>query len=237
MWYGVSSMTTSMNSASQMQLVQRNKSSDTKDLDVQFLLDTERSFLPTLSAFRSNSLPSLQMNRVGSTEPLEKSWDIRNEDNISYHAEGALLQPKKSFLKHFETDEKRHHSRHNKAFHGVVDEWTLCLSRGTDYIPQWVNLSPFLLCAETRLRNSEPVDTACSGATASGMRIKDFWCLSHQLDHPLSGTLDQLDRSLDGKIQIVDVGKLWEHIPTVEWMIVENKRYGELRIGTHLMDK
>ncbi|GJT84667.1 hypothetical protein Tco_1066384 [Tanacetum coccineum] len=45
------------------------------------------------------------------------------------------------------------------------------------------------------------------------------------------------DRSLVGKIQIVDVGKLWEHIPIVGWMIVENKRCGELRIGTHLMDK
>ncbi|GJT26298.1 hypothetical protein Tco_0906573 [Tanacetum coccineum] len=45
----------------------------------------------------------------------------------------------------------------------------------------------------------------------------------HQLDHPLSGTLEQLDRILVGKIQIVDVGKLWEHIPIVGWMIVENK--------------
>ncbi|GKD08803.1 hypothetical protein Tco_1188488 [Tanacetum coccineum] len=26
----------------------------------------------------------------------------------------------------------------------------------------------------------------------------------------------------------------WEHIPIVGWMIVENKRCGELRIGTHL---
>ncbi|GJZ98976.1 hypothetical protein Tco_0671527 [Tanacetum coccineum] len=57
------------------------------------------------------------------------------------------------------------------------------------------------------------------------------------LDHPLSRTLEQLDRSLVGKIQIVDVGKLWEHIPIVGWMIVENKRCGELRIGTNLMDK
>ncbi|GKF74047.1 hypothetical protein Tco_0220379, partial [Tanacetum coccineum] len=43
-------------------------------------------------------------------------------------------------------------------------------------------------------------------------------------------TLEQLDRSLVGKIQIVDVGKLWEHIPIVGWMIVENKHCGELRI-------
>ncbi|GJY45276.1 hypothetical protein Tco_0434339 [Tanacetum coccineum] len=50
------------------------------------------------------------------------------------------------------------------------------------------------------------------------------------MDHPLSGTLEQLDRSLIGKIQIVDVGKLWEHIPIVGWMIVENKCCGELRI-------
>ncbi|GJV93349.1 glucose-1-phosphate adenylyltransferase large subunit 2, chloroplastic/amyloplastic-like protein [Tanacetum coccineum] len=31
---------------------------------------------------RSSSLPSLRMNNVGSTKPLEKSWDIRNEDNM-----------------------------------------------------------------------------------------------------------------------------------------------------------
>ncbi|GKF72556.1 hypothetical protein Tco_0208670, partial [Tanacetum coccineum] len=28
---------------------------------------------------------------VGSTEPFEKSLDIRNEDNISYHARGACF--------------------------------------------------------------------------------------------------------------------------------------------------
>ncbi|GJU89975.1 zinc finger, CCHC-type containing protein [Tanacetum coccineum] len=49
--------------------------------------------------------------------------------------------------------------------------------------------------------------------------------------------MEQLDRSLVGKIQIVDVGKLWEHIPIMGWMIVENKRCGELRIGKHEADQ
>ncbi|GKD82005.1 glucose-1-phosphate adenylyltransferase large subunit, chloroplastic/amyloplastic [Tanacetum coccineum] len=31
---------------------------------------------------RSSSLPSLRMNNVGFTKPLEKSWDIRNEENM-----------------------------------------------------------------------------------------------------------------------------------------------------------
>ncbi|GJR15792.1 putative reverse transcriptase domain-containing protein [Tanacetum coccineum] len=52
------------------------------------------------------------------------------------------------------------------------------------------------------------------------------------MDHPLSGTLEQLDWSLVGKIQIVDVGKLWEHILIVRWMTVENTRCGELRLET-----
>ncbi|GJT95027.1 ATPase family AAA domain-containing protein FIGL1-like protein [Tanacetum coccineum] len=38
-------------------------------------------------------------------------------------------------------------------------------------------------------------------------------------------------------IQIVVVGKMWEHISIMGWMVVENKRYGKRRIGTHLMDK
>ncbi|GJU25653.1 hypothetical protein Tco_1164274 [Tanacetum coccineum] len=45
--------------------------------------------------------------------------------------------------------------------------------------------------------------------------------------HPLSGTLEQLDWSLVGKIQVVAVDRLWEHIPIVGLMVVENKRYGE----------
>ncbi|GJU87504.1 hypothetical protein Tco_1295050 [Tanacetum coccineum] len=47
----------------------------------------------TYTYTRSNSLPSLRMNRVGSTEPLEKSWDISYEDNMSYHARGACFNP------------------------------------------------------------------------------------------------------------------------------------------------
>ncbi|GJQ99196.1 hypothetical protein Tco_0522181 [Tanacetum coccineum] len=35
----------------------------------------------------------------------------------------------------------------------------------------------------------------------------------HQLDHPLSGTLEQLDWSLVRKIQVVAVDRLWKHIP------------------------
>ncbi|GJX66912.1 putative ribonuclease H-like domain-containing protein [Tanacetum coccineum] len=57
------------------------------------------------------------------------------------------------------------------------------------------------------------------------------------MDHPPSGTLEQLDWSLVGKIQVVAIDRLWEHIPIVGLMIVENKRCGERWIGTHLMDK
>ncbi|GKD84318.1 hypothetical protein Tco_1355472 [Tanacetum coccineum] len=60
------------------------------------------------------------------------------------------------------------------------------------------------------------------------------------LDHDYD-ILDELDRGStvgyqDVTTAIVDVGKLWEHIPIVGWMIVKNKRCGELRIGTRLMD-
>ncbi|GKD98458.1 hypothetical protein Tco_1382355, partial [Tanacetum coccineum] len=55
--------------------------------------------------------------------------------------------------------------------------------------------------------------------------------------HPLFGTLEQLDRSLVGKIQVVGVNMMWEHILIVGLMVVENKRCGEGWIGTHLMDK
>ncbi|GKG01096.1 hypothetical protein Tco_0305801, partial [Tanacetum coccineum] len=34
--------------------------------------------------------------------------------------------------------------------------------------------------------------------------------------HPLSGTLEQLDWSLGGKIQVVAVDRLWEHIPIID---------------------
>ncbi|GKE26995.1 hypothetical protein Tco_1442379 [Tanacetum coccineum] len=43
--------------------------------------------------------------------------------------------------------------------------------------------------------------------------------------------MEQLDRSLVGEIQIVVVGKMWEHIPIVGWMVGENKRCGEWRIA------
>ncbi|GJR79077.1 retrovirus-related pol polyprotein from transposon TNT 1-94 [Tanacetum coccineum] len=43
--------------------------------------------------------------------------------------------------------------------------------------------------------------------------------------------------SLVGKIQVVAVDRLWEHIPLVRLMVVMNKRCGERRIDTHLMDK
>ncbi|GKA84272.1 hypothetical protein Tco_0805867, partial [Tanacetum coccineum] len=43
----------------------------------------------------------------------------------------------------------------------------------------------------------------------------------------VSNTLEQLDWSLVGKIQVVAVDRLWEHIPIVELMVVENKRCGK----------
>ncbi|GJS32544.1 hypothetical protein Tco_0530926 [Tanacetum coccineum] len=39
------------------------------------------------------------------------------------------------------------------------------------------------------------------------------------------------------KIQVVAADRLWEHIPTVGLMVVENKRCGERWIDTHLLDK
>ncbi|GKF60793.1 hypothetical protein Tco_0177579, partial [Tanacetum coccineum] len=36
---------------------------------------------------------------------------------------------------------------------------------------------------------------------------------------------------------VVVVDRLWEHIPIVGLMVVENKRYGERWIDTHLLDK
>ncbi|GKF52707.1 hypothetical protein Tco_0159617 [Tanacetum coccineum] len=53
----------------------------------------EDNISSTYTCTRSNSLPSLRINRVGSTKPLEKSWDIKNEDNMSYHARGACFNP------------------------------------------------------------------------------------------------------------------------------------------------
>ncbi|GKG32635.1 hypothetical protein Tco_0430145, partial [Tanacetum coccineum] len=50
-------------------------------------------------------------------------------------------------------------------------------------------------------------------------------------------TLEQLDWSLVGKIQVVAADRLWEHIPIVGLMVVENKRCGEWWIDTHLLDK
>ncbi|GJX30306.1 hypothetical protein Tco_0238385 [Tanacetum coccineum] len=57
----------------QMLLVQRKNPSDTKDPDVR--------------------------TKWGSTEPLEKSLDIRNEDTIHTSARGACFNPLKSFLR------------------------------------------------------------------------------------------------------------------------------------------
>ncbi|GKG40832.1 hypothetical protein Tco_0470044, partial [Tanacetum coccineum] len=36
---------------------------------------------------------------------------------------------------------------------------------------------------------------------------------------------------------VVTVDRLWEHIPIVGLMVVENKRCGERWIDTHLLDK
>nr|GFC11423.1 retrovirus-related Pol polyprotein from transposon TNT 1-94 [Tanacetum cinerariifolium] len=44
------------------------------------------------TAFLNGNLRE-EMNRVGFTEPLKKSWEIRNEDNMSYHARGACFNP------------------------------------------------------------------------------------------------------------------------------------------------
>ncbi|GJZ52013.1 hypothetical protein Tco_0606528 [Tanacetum coccineum] len=50
--------------------------------------------------------------------------------------------------------------------------------------------------------------------------------------------MEQLDWSLVGKTQVVAVDMLWEHIPTVGLMVVENKRCGERWIDTLcLVDK
>ncbi|GJV52199.1 hypothetical protein Tco_1447940 [Tanacetum coccineum] len=54
--------------------------------------------------------------------------------------------------------------------------------------------------------------------------------------HPLSGNTDQLDWSLVGKCSLLMLVSMWEHIPTMRWITVENTRCGELRLGTHLMD-
>ncbi|GKC63705.1 hypothetical protein Tco_1096303, partial [Tanacetum coccineum] len=56
-------------------------------------VDAAKMISSTYICTRSSSLPSLRMNNVGSTEPLEKSWDIRNEDNMSYHARRACFNP------------------------------------------------------------------------------------------------------------------------------------------------
>ncbi|GJU62449.1 putative ribonuclease H-like domain-containing protein [Tanacetum coccineum] len=49
--------------------------------------------------------------------------------------------------------------------------------------------------------------------------------------------MEQLDWSLIGKSQVVAADRLWEHIPTVGLMVVENKRCGVRWIDTHLLDK
>nr|GEZ24444.1 uncharacterized mitochondrial protein AtMg00810-like [Tanacetum cinerariifolium] len=46
----------------------------------------------------------------GSTEPLKKSWDIRNEDNMSYHTREACFNPYRAFFSlyyHSETQSSR----------------------------------------------------------------------------------------------------------------------------------
>ncbi|GJU80538.1 reverse transcriptase domain-containing protein [Tanacetum coccineum] len=43
--------------------------------------------------------------------------------------------------------------------------------------------------------------------------------------------------NLVGKTQVVAADRLWEHIPTVGLMVVENKRCDERWIDTHLLDK
>ncbi|GKG00248.1 hypothetical protein Tco_0301938, partial [Tanacetum coccineum] len=48
---------------------------------------------------------------------------------------------------------------------------------------------------------------------------------------------DNNNWSLVGKIQVVAVDRLWEHIPIVGLMVVENKRCGERWIDTYLLDK
>nr|GEU84625.1 hypothetical protein [Tanacetum cinerariifolium] len=57
----------------------------------------------------------------------------------------------------------------------------------------------------------------------------------HQLDHYLSGILEQLDQYLVGKIRIVN--ELMEHISLEEWMMTDCKHCGELMIENHLMDR
>ncbi|GJS89567.1 hypothetical protein Tco_0772203 [Tanacetum coccineum] len=57
------------------------------------------------------------------------------------------------------------------------------------------------------------------------------------VEHGLSVMKLRILPKIDISSSIVDVGKLWEHIPIVGWMIVENKRCGERRIGKHEADQ
>ncbi|GJR05544.1 hypothetical protein Tco_1155134 [Tanacetum coccineum] len=52
----------------------------------------------------------------------------------------------------------------------------------------------------------------------------------------LSGTWNKLEcGSLVGKFRLLV--KLGRHFPNERWMMMENKRYGELKIENHWMDK
>ncbi|GJS70367.1 hypothetical protein Tco_0703208 [Tanacetum coccineum] len=51
-----------------------------------------------IDLYQIRSLPSLLMEQSRTTEPLEKSLDIRKEDNIIIPRMWSLYQPIKSFL-------------------------------------------------------------------------------------------------------------------------------------------
>nr|GFB60028.1 retrovirus-related Pol polyprotein from transposon TNT 1-94 [Tanacetum cinerariifolium] len=68
------------------------------DVKTAFLNGNLREEVYVSQPDRIKSFPFLWMNSVGSTKPLEKSWDIKNEDNISYHARGACFNPYRAFL-------------------------------------------------------------------------------------------------------------------------------------------
>ncbi|GJR31788.1 hypothetical protein Tco_1108020 [Tanacetum coccineum] len=54
-------------------------------------VDAAKMISSTYMCTRSSSLSSMRINNVGSTEPLEKSWDIRNEENHVQPRRGELV--------------------------------------------------------------------------------------------------------------------------------------------------
>ncbi|GJS64772.1 putative ribonuclease H-like domain-containing protein, partial [Tanacetum coccineum] len=61
-------------------------------------VDASKIISLTYTYTRSNSLPSLQMNIVGSTEPLEKSWDIQNKDNMYVVPTSRVVVPTSRYV-------------------------------------------------------------------------------------------------------------------------------------------